>query len=212
MSYKDPILGSKQPVNIDGYKNAKVVAKGGVHMIRGNSKPYFSLTCDIYEGGRDVGGGAAHDLIVKLFPHLKPLADLHLSGIDGVPMYAAENGLYYVQHLIPGCMGHGLTDSSFAEPGYGKKRSDDECIQIMADHFRISLDEANHLMALLVGCANSVSHYKRVYEGGAKPVVKAAMACWVESQKPRWKAEADKAIADLGLVVYGDKYEPAMAA
>lgn len=93
MSYKDPILGSKQPVNIDGYNNAKVVAKGGLNMIRGNGRPYFSLTCDIYERGRDVGGGAAHELILKLFPHLKPLADLHLSDIDGVPMHAAENGL-----------------------------------------------------------------------------------------------------------------------
>lgn len=212
MSYKDPILGSKQPVNIDGYKNAKVVAKGGVHMIRGNSKPYFSLTCDIYEGGRDVGGGAAHELIVKLFPHLKPLADLHMSNIDGEPMHAAENGLYYIQHMIPGAMGCDPFASGFADQGYGKKRSDEECIQIMADHFRISLNEARALLVALIFHAESVSHYKRVYEGGAKPVVKAAMAIWVEAQKPRWKAEADKAIADLGLVVYGDKYEPEAAA
>ena len=212
MSYKDPILGSKQPVNIDGYKNAKVVAKVGLHMIRGNGRPYFSLTCGIYESGRDVGGGAAHELILKLFPNLKPLADLHLSDVDGVPMHAAENGLYYVQHLIPGCSGYGPLASSFADPGYGQKRSDEECIQIMADHFRISLNEARGLLAALIFHAESVSQYKRVYEGGTKPVVKAAMALWVESQKPRWKAEADKAIADLGLVVYGDKYDPAVAA
>lgn len=102
--------------------------------------------------------------------------------------------------------------SSFAEPGYGKKRSDEDCIQIMADHFRIDLNEARGLLAALIFHAESVSQYKRVYEGGAKPVVKAAMALWVEAQKPRWKAEADKAIADIGLVVYGDKHEPAVAA
>lgn len=206
MSHKDPILKSQN-------KNGRLVnAVGGLHYLRGNSKPHFSLTIASWVRGREDMFGCAHDEILKIWPSLKPLADLHLSDIDGVPMHAAENGLYYVQHLIPGCSGYGPLASSFADPGYGQKRSDEECIQIMADHFRISLDEANHLLAMLVGCANSVSHYSRVYEGGAKPVVKAAMACWVESQKPRWKAEADKAIADLGLVVYGDKYEPAVAA
>jgi hypothetical protein len=206
MSHKDPILKSQN-------KNGRLVnAVGGLHYLRGNSKPHFSLTIASWVRGREDMFGCAHDEILKIWPSLKPLADLHLSDIDGVPMHAAENGLYYVQHLIPGCSGYGPLASSFADPGYGQKRSDEECIQIMADHFRISLNEARGLLAALIFHAESVSQYKRVYEGGAKPVVKAAVACWVEAQKPRWKAEADKAIADLGLVVYGDKYEPAVAA
>lgn len=181
-----------------------VRAEGGLNYLRGNSKPYFSLTMASY----DVHG-AAHEELLKIWPELKPLADLHLSTIDGVPMLALENGLYYVQHMIPGCSGYGPTATSFADNRYGKKLTDDECTLIMAKHFRISLNEARGLLVMLINAAeNGISQYERIYGAGSKPVVKAALAAWVEAQKPRWKAEADACIKALDLKVFGDTWNP----
>lgn len=68
-----------------------------------NGHQDFSITCDIYEkrsNGQfyDVGGGAAHEHILKLFPELKQFVDLHLSDAKGVPMYAVENGFYHLKN------------------------------------------------------------------------------------------------------------------
>ena len=188
--------------------NRKVNAKGGLHYIRGNKAPYFSLTMESWVGGREDCFGAAHDELVKHWPELKPLADLHLSDNNGVPSYAVENGLYYIQHLIPGATGYGLTSTSFAKSSYGPDRTDDECTQIMADHFRISLNEARGLLVALIDVAETqVSFYERVYGKGSKAVVKTALAAWVEAQKPRWKVEADACIKSLGLVIFGDAWQ-----
>jgi hypothetical protein len=68
---------------------------GGLHYIRGNSAPYFSLTC----WGRDHGsefGGASHETILEHCPQFADLAALHMSDHNGIPTYAAENGFYHL--------------------------------------------------------------------------------------------------------------------
>lgn len=40
-----------------------LVVQFGLHYIRGNSMPYFSITADVYEDGRLAGGGCCHELI-----------------------------------------------------------------------------------------------------------------------------------------------------
>lgn len=70
-------------------------ATAELHSI-GKQAPYFSVTCAIYQGGRDVGGGAAHDLIAEHFPHLRPYLRWHLTSTDG-PMHYIANALYWAE-------------------------------------------------------------------------------------------------------------------
>lgn len=86
------------PEGLDGYTlGERIQARAGLHHLSGNARPHWSLTCDIYSrNGRDIGGGAAHDLIVGVWPELAPIAALHLADDRGEPLYAIENGLYHL--------------------------------------------------------------------------------------------------------------------
>lgn len=70
--------------------------------------PGFSITVEGWEKrgthsgrvrarlGRDIDfGGADHDLILRVAPHLAPLVDVHLAAPDGTPMHAEANGWYF---------------------------------------------------------------------------------------------------------------------
>jgi hypothetical protein len=66
----------------------------------GNSYPYFSITGSIKKTDkryRDpyIMGGAIHEEILKHFPELAPLVEVHLSEPDGVPMHAEANARYW---------------------------------------------------------------------------------------------------------------------
>jgi hypothetical protein len=69
----------------------------------GNSAPHFSITGAIDKSiagvkTREVSGGCIHPEIKKHFPgEFDDIIKLHLSDIDGVPMYAVENGFYFFQ-------------------------------------------------------------------------------------------------------------------
>jgi len=73
----------------------------GLSYLQGNRSPYFSITGSTRElhGNRWVegSGGCIHETILAAYPEFAPLVDLHLSSHDGVPMYAIENGLYYLK-------------------------------------------------------------------------------------------------------------------
>jgi len=40
-------------------------------------------------------GGCIHEEIIKHFPELQPLVDIHLADEDGVPMHAYSNASYF---------------------------------------------------------------------------------------------------------------------
>lgn len=82
--------------------------------IKGNSAPYFSVT------GFTTGiCGCCHEDLLKRWPELRPIIDLHLSDDTGMPMYAVENGYYWLQQ--------------------GN-------VQVLAEYLRISLDRAEKLV------------------------------------------------------------------
>ncbi len=90
---------------------------------------------------------------VKHFTHAyDDVIDLHLSNLDGEPMYAVENGWY------------------FTHEGDVKK---------LANHLRITEKEAKKIIDV---CKN-----------------KSEFESLVESMKPRWKQEADKALRKYKL-------------
>lgn len=69
---------------------------------RNNQEPYFSATCDIEEkhGIRwiDSGGGAAHELIGRHFPELRPYLKWHLVS-TGEPMHYIANAQYWWEKM-----------------------------------------------------------------------------------------------------------------
>jgi hypothetical protein len=143
---------------------------------RGNKAPYFSLTASGKDRGSEFGG-CCHDEILKHWPDLKPLADLHLSDIDGSPMHAVENGFYH------------LGGTHWERPKF----------DVAASHFRITEADARQLVTDLFG--DSYSPTGGFLSKGAAEAAKAKLAAWVETQRPRWKREAEEAIVKFGLEV-----------
>jgi hypothetical protein len=111
-----------------------------------NGHADFSLTCDIYENGRDVGGGCAHEHILKVFKHsphapmLAELAALHLSDADGVPMHATANAFYW----FCGMFADGLGQEYHGGSGQDGK-SPEKCREILADHIRADAEQVKAL-------------------------------------------------------------------
>lgn len=189
----------------------KVYALGGLHYIRGNSAPYFSLTMASWEkakSGRWVEDafGCAHD---ERWPELAPLAALHLSDCFGAPMYAEGNGFYWLAGYGGGLGQHYHGGNS--QPA----KSRDECLQVWANHVRLPLDEARAIADRLIAqgeadakaagyeTAPGVIHVNAVI--GQR--VKLAHAAWIETQRERWQAEADECCRTLGLrYYYGDRW------
>lgn len=181
----------------------RIIVNGGLQYIRGNKSPYFSLTCS-YGTPRDyrlgnASGGCAHDETRKHFDtRFDDLAALHLSSIDGEPMYALENGFFRFYD-------QGATYSP--KPDWAKRRT------LLAEHFRIDERDVDAILLPLMGDGYSAhagvfTGIKQArYWGTECPDAKARLAKWIETQRPRWKAEADACIAKHSLVVFGDEWK-----
>ena len=65
----------------------------------GNQKPYFSITGKvnrIAQGNPIVCRGTCHSEIMEATNKFNDIIPLHLSDINGIPMYAVENGIYFL--------------------------------------------------------------------------------------------------------------------
>jgi hypothetical protein len=92
MTLDGELYGESKPVVLE--VEAQLVKR------EGNSYPYFTITGEIRKTDkcyRDpvIMCGAIHDEILRYFPELTPLVEVHLSAPDGVPMYAEENARYW---------------------------------------------------------------------------------------------------------------------
>lgn len=155
----------------------------GLHYIRGNPAPYFTLTAEAKEYGR----GMQHDLILEQCPDLAPLADLHLSDINGVPLHAVENGWYWLEGAAGGW---GSRLHGAQHPGVEPEK----CLRILAQHLRLSNREAQNLLSIT----------DRTVQRNGLIAAKQGFAWYVESLKERWKAEAEEAIEHFNLQIFGD--------
>ena len=185
----------------DGKDRLSIVVHFGLHYIRSNHAPYFSLTIKSGKrNGRDEFGGADHETILRELPELADLAALHLSDIDGVPLHAEANGWY---QLAGACGGFSEKYHAGNAESYGRPK---DPLGVFAAHCRITRDEARAIAAEVVAYdveqREGVQWKDRV--SGAQGRKRWAAIC--ESFRPRWKAEADAAIAKYGLTVYGDPW------
>lgn len=216
---REPVLATVQK---GGWK---MTVWGGLHYIKGNRAPYFSLTMGSWERGREDTFGAAHETILKHCPALADLAALHLSDIDGAPSYAQENGWYAIIGALPMLQSHvqyhaGNSKRHMPKPEGAPRRGawDDtdyreptpaECLQFFADSYirtADALEQAQALAARIMEAHDAVQQYDRVYLGGGVKAAKAAFAEWVQSMRPTWRAQAIACIQRHGLQLYGDPW------
>lgn len=156
-----------------------------------NGHEDFSLTCNIYEksrtdGWRDVGGGCAHEHILKLRPDLAPFAALHLCDFNGLPMHCAANALYWFAGIDPAK----TTQKYHGGSGSGAK-SPDECRRIFAEHIHATPEQVAEIIR-------------------REPRTELELRAVLEDMGflAQWKAEADAAIATLEQWT-GQKFAPA---
>ena len=147
-----------------------------LHKVGGNKLAHFSATAELRERikGRVIACGAMHDAILAKFPEVADFVALHLADENGQPMYAEQNGYYW----LAGALG-GLGEEYHGASGSSAK-SLQECLAIFASYVRITVEQADDLIATFKG-------------GQAK--VREQFVAWVAAQRPRWKAEADAAVA-----------------
>jgi hypothetical protein len=203
----EPILAARTlPAGTDGWRVPLTFrVEGGLHYIRGNAAPYFTLTYWQHRKGfphQCESGGAGHDEIARWYgDRFADLAALHLSDIDGVP---EGNGWYW----LAGAMGgageryHGGNTRGHYGGEY-REPTRDECLAVFARHCRITLPEAETLRA------EALDEYLHNPDGWA--AARATMALRLDDMRPRWRAEAEAAIARHNLRVFGDQWPPVNA-
>ena len=217
MAKEEPILRTREIAWKGRQYNLSVF--GGLRMIKGNKSPYFVLQCWYKRGDNDEGGGANHELILRYYPELADLAALHLSSIDGEPMHAEANGWYHLAGDLPGNAGEpyhvGNCKQNFPKPSIDPVKpwettdyrmpTPNECLQIFAEYMRVPLDAAKQLRDFIAteGNRRSLSDpaaWRNLRDNEFRN--------WVNTQRPRWKAEAVACIAKHGLIVFGDEWKP----
>lgn len=104
----------------------------GLRYIKGNSDSYFTFPRQLVSDKlfTDLLG---EDTFKKARELIRPL---HLSCRDGSPMHTVENGFYFVQ------LANGVAQYNIPKEGDKKKYT-----RILADHLRISLPDAAHIIA-----------------------------------------------------------------
>lgn len=196
----------------------KTVVKIKLHDDFHNGHEDFSLTCDIYEHGRDVGGGCAHGHILKLFPELAPFADLHLSDYLGRPMHAAANALYWINGTRP----DSATSKHHGGSG-GSGKKPEECRAILQNYLRTTGAETDEILAFGPRTADEVSYLIQMLEIDKRWKKEAAAAIqWLEEKtgetfqskatRHQWEPIAQETIAFIEDRRASGYYEPEQVA
>ena len=167
----------------------------------GQQSPYFSITGEIRDSRvrRDNGiiaCGCLHEDILKTWPDLADLVAMHLSDIDGQPMHAEANALYWANGALSAR--HGLDMPVYHGSNGSSAKTPEECREILARHLRLSGSEPAELLDMIAAAI-----VRTESDGPTDPQKrgKFAMRTYCELLRPRWKAEADAAILKYSLEV-----------
>lgn len=158
----------------------------------------FSVTGEVYyphgnwsgavrhRNGREWDcGGCVHEELLKAFPQLAKLIDLHLSDTAGVPMHAEANSRYFYEgaRAAEGDPHHetyvwkeeyGEAERAGKTPAeYGRATA---CKILRVD----SIPESFDALSMRIGVA-----------GEKSPLAK-AWSIWIDEQRERWQKEADE--------------------
>lgn len=188
------------PGTLAGYDDRyRFTVKAEAYQIRGNSHPHFSVTAELFKRpARDIEcGGCMHREVLKAWPEIKPLVDMHLSNADdGQPMHAEENGWYWMAGALGGAgerhhggsseAQHWKPDGSF--DGY-RASTPEECLETLADHLRISLEQASALRDQIKRASENAG------DNAPWTTARELFRQFVQDQAPRWKAEAEAGLA-----------------
>jgi len=231
MSEREPLLASR--IYTEGGIKYSIRVHGGLHYIRGNSAPYFSIAADQYRtcrNGRleEDSFGAQHELIERLWPgKFTDLIALHLSDIDGAPSHGGTGtGIYYARGGQ--WVGKPRTWLPIEEKWDSKEQASDEylvdclvrylrCGRLTAKVLRAAgKAEVEYEIAL-----HDYEERKRRFDAeelsgiavhpGSPPEAhkyREYMTGVIEAMRPRWKAEAEACITKHGLKLYGDHWQP----
>ena len=73
---------------------------------------YFSITGTVFDKDDNcTTTGCLHHEIMKHFPELELLIELHLNALDGKPMYFVQNSMHFYKHNnISGLASYGFND------------------------------------------------------------------------------------------------------
>jgi hypothetical protein len=229
---KEPLLAATTIKPNYSRVNLTVRVIGGLHYIKGNSLPYFSLTKEEHRKGfpnQCQSFGCDHETILKYFPKFADLAALHLSDIDGVPMHAEGNGWYNLAGALSENGGQqyhvGNSQRHFPKPEGAERRGEwdntdyryptqDEALAIFAEYVRTDIETAKTLRDYIVARFDErIAHEnnrpeseRRSRQEVWKIVRDEYFRPWIEAQKTRWKNEADACIAKHDLKIYGDSF------
>lgn len=190
---------------LEGKDRISIAVHFGLHYIRGNSAPHFSVTIgNGWVNGRDSFGGADHETIVRELPELADVAALHLSDIDGLPMHAEANGWYQ----LAGAAGGFNERYHGGQEQYGRKP---DPLGVLANHARITRADAEAIVQDVVEYDVQVRETVAWKDRVSGVAGRERWRQIVESFKPRWKEEADAAIEKYALKVYGDPWKREVA-
>ena len=172
------IIAAKQWVKVyyeEGQKY-RITVRAELEQLEGNKKPYFSIGGDIErlaKNGRKVweSGGCIHEEVLRHFPHLKPLVDIHLSDDDGVPMHAYSNAGYWA----------------------GNSEHGEKNLKQLASHLRVSIEKAEELAEYVedfYGEFDQITTFQDAWQD----------TCEHFDLPDQWKKEANEALAILSPI------------
>lgn len=198
----DPILAEIS--FSEGSDRCKLRVFGGLNYLRGNSRPHFSITGELFRNGRLESCGCLHEDIEARFPgRFTDLIRIHLSEDNGVPMHAAANGLFWLAGTVP----HGYGEAFHGGNGSGKK-TPEECMAIALDHFRVKAEDIAPLIHQLGLAYESLREKPKALRLDLRKLCEA----FCDNRREIWEAEAKAAVASHRLVIFGDAWAEPKAA